>query len=358
MSPPNIVVISDVHMSNNAHYSWFKSKNKTPEALKHFLTKLSTDTTVQELVLLGDIFDLWLYPVDVSPWDFLSVVHQWPQVIDGLKACVAALPVVTYINGNHDMTVGKGQIETISSGGNHVRWMSAKQYNEDPEHAEWLHLEHGHACDMFNAKPSPKDNIANLPLGYFITRLVATADNKETCRSALKDAIEAFHSDRIAAKFATRQALCDRDDILDELGKALVVLVIDALVDYVNIERPDFSIDDTTDIVMPAGIDTVTVSDVKHTYHSLLKDWLKKEDHNFFHLLDSMLVSVRSEDGLDWYAKHLADSESSLKVIVMGHTHYAKVGKDGYFNDGRWCSAPYDAVVIDTEQRTALLKKE
>jgi UDP-2,3-diacylglucosamine pyrophosphatase LpxH len=68
------VIISDVHLSNGANnYSWFKDDSK----FKEFLKETAQRSDVKELVLLGDIFDLWLYPIDVAPWTAQQVIQQW-----------------------------------------------------------------------------------------------------------------------------------------------------------------------------------------------------------------------------------------------------------------------------------------
>lgn len=58
MSTAKTVVMSDLHISNAAAYSWFKG-NCVQNAVTMF-TRLASATDVDELVLLGDTFDSWL----------------------------------------------------------------------------------------------------------------------------------------------------------------------------------------------------------------------------------------------------------------------------------------------------------
>ena len=113
--PTKTVIISDVHLSNGpTDYSWFKNDS----TLKGFLQNTAKRTDVKELVLLGDIFDLWLYPVNVKPWTAQQIIQQWDNgtdsVVSALRECADKLPDVFYINGNHDMGVTKTDLTLIS----------------------------------------------------------------------------------------------------------------------------------------------------------------------------------------------------------------------------------------------------
>ena len=63
------IVISDIHMSNGEDHSWFKAPNadKLANMLNAMAEKKDTFDNVEELVVLGDLFDLWLYPVNEAP---------------------------------------------------------------------------------------------------------------------------------------------------------------------------------------------------------------------------------------------------------------------------------------------------
>lgn len=178
------IIISDVHLSDGATpYSWFKDDS----ALKGFLSKPAKRADVKELVLLGDFFDLWLYPVNVKPWTVQQVIQQWSSgadsVIGVLKECADKLPNVFYIKGNHDMSVTAADLTPVIP---KIKYITCDQYNTD--HANELHVEHGHLIDMFNAPDISGDAIKGLPFGYFITRLMATAQNHDTVWDHMVDA--------------------------------------------------------------------------------------------------------------------------------------------------------------------------
>jgi UDP-2,3-diacylglucosamine pyrophosphatase LpxH len=182
--PTKTVIISDVHLSDGpTKYSWFKDDSK----LKGFLNDTAKRADVKELVLLGDIFDLWLYPVNVAPWTAKQIIQKWSgadSVVSALKECANKLPDVFYINGNHDMDVTAADLALISP---KIKFRTSDQYNA--AHANILHLEHGHLVDMFNAPDISGDAIKGLPFGYFITRLMATANNHNDLWEELADIV-------------------------------------------------------------------------------------------------------------------------------------------------------------------------
>ncbi|MEZ5139832.1 MAG: hypothetical protein R2711_14030 [Acidimicrobiales bacterium] len=97
-----------------------------------------------------------------------------PEVLgpDGLVAsCLDALDgAVTYVPGNHDLGVTAEEVAMVRSrDGHRLRHVADVPYRPAPG----LLVEHGHHHTMFNA-PVDHGPWAPLPLGYFVTRAVAT----------------------------------------------------------------------------------------------------------------------------------------------------------------------------------------
>ncbi len=101
-------------------YSWF---NKNIPFLAEFLKKQLEDPDVEEVVILGDLFDTWVIPVDKDPLpDFQAIVacKKNQKVITALKD-LATKHKLTYIPGNHDMAVSdSGTNPEIY--GDHLPW--------------------------------------------------------------------------------------------------------------------------------------------------------------------------------------------------------------------------------------------
>ena len=315
------IVISDIHMSNGADYSWFRLS--CPVDLTAMLNKISHDSNVGELVLLGDLFDLWLYPIKTRPLTVSEIIDikENAPIIKALRQCVQNIPNVYYMTGNHDMEVVESDLLPFSSGDKNIQLIRSDQYGENQRH-----LEHGHASDMFNAPDYSDDTIDGYPLGFFITRLVATAGERWI---AAKQALQAFLR-KVGAKHKTMRL--DEIDVLS-VGPLLVKSIIDLLEVYALVkdsEKIRFS---------EPGLDNkYTVGDIKSHYGSLYGTWLERypDPEDFAH---TMLVGF-DPIGLDWYAEKLLSGRGAPKVVVMGHTHHAasKTYEQGvYVNDGCWC---------------------
>src|ERR1039458_2855943 len=159
------VVMSDIHIGNGAAYSWFLPPY--PDEVSAMFNQVANDSNVEELVLLGDLFDLWLYPLDVVPWTVAQIVEKYPSITQALRQCVHNKPHVYYMTGNHDMGVGIADLEPFSAGGNGIHLVTPDWYNA--KYQNQRHLEHGHGVDMFNAQDKSRDTIGGYSLGFFIT---------------------------------------------------------------------------------------------------------------------------------------------------------------------------------------------
>jgi UDP-2,3-diacylglucosamine pyrophosphatase LpxH len=314
--------MSDIHISNGASYSWFQGPYVTYATT--MFNRVAADASVAELVLLGDIFDNWLYPVDVVP---LTA----PQIISGMDAglrsaiqgCVATLPVVYYMNGNHDMTVSQADLAGLGSGGKEIVWTTAAAYNN--LHGNTRHLEHGNACDMFNAPDTASDTIGGYSLGFFITRMVASAKNQKAVWNGLMQVLDRFASSR---EFRMAEATKVGSPPMGAFLVNAIVLALELYAGLTDSQKIRFA---------EPGLDNkFTVGDIKTHYWSLYDTWVKLYPQN---LVQTMLAGLLS-DGLDWYASLLL-SQGVPAPMIMGHTHFGEqdpAGAAGYINDGCWCN--------------------
>ena len=310
------IVVSDVHIGNGASYSWFVPPLDTE--FTSVLNMVANDNTVTELVLLGDLVDVWLYPVNVVPYTVAQIAAANPTVTQALQTCVANIPNVYFMNGNHDLEVAQADLAPFSSGAKQIQLVTSDQYNA--QHAGW-HLEHGNAPDMFNAPDPSSDTLAGFPLGYYVTRLVATAADQSLVWAALQKIIEWFGKAHLAK---TPVPMVTRAE--DNLFVTMIIDALEALAwvdDSWPIRFSDPSIDKK-----------YTLGDIKTHYQSLYATWQQMyPDPNQF--VSSMLVAYL-KNGLDWYANILLSAPNPPQVLVMGHTHYSE-SEGAYTNDGCWC---------------------
>lgn len=180
-----IACISDIHMGQqkavDSGYCWF-SDNK--EALEQFLDMVIEKPVFKELIIMGDLFDEWMIPYSISPFDsaygvtntreyFESVANAESNslIFDKLKA-IALNPdiLLTYFPGNHDMKLTEEIFKSIIPGS---QWVSDAVGLGRYSPADEILLDHGHRYDFFNC-PHPLVNAGHiLPPGFFVTRLYA-----------------------------------------------------------------------------------------------------------------------------------------------------------------------------------------
>ena len=116
------IFISDIHMGDNTNnsgqspYVWFK---KNVGLLAQFLSEKSAAPDVNEVVILGDLFDRWIVPADMNPiTDFGAISSDLINrpVIDALVALAANKEIkLSYVPGNHDMALDNGDITTMGN---------------------------------------------------------------------------------------------------------------------------------------------------------------------------------------------------------------------------------------------------
>jgi len=181
----SILCISDIHMgdarASALGYCWF---GKNEQALESLLNSVLSNEQVRQVVILGDLFDEWVVPYRVAPFDtlhgirnsrdyFLSVAGSPVNigVINVLKSIAAGGAVrLIYVPGNHDMLLTKDILQEIIPG---IVWMGDSTGLGHYSPVSEMTMEHGHRYDFFNC-PQPLSNPGHmLPPGYFVSRLDA-----------------------------------------------------------------------------------------------------------------------------------------------------------------------------------------
>jgi UDP-2,3-diacylglucosamine pyrophosphatase LpxH len=331
------VIVSDIHAGGQ--HGWFVPPYTTATAT--MLRGVAADPDVVELVLLGDIFDLWLYPAQTVPWAMKDILQYHAEFVSAVRECVQKLPAVYYANGNHDMGVSMEDLAPFTVKSKAIQPLPAN----GELHRGWR-LEHGHSVDMFNAIPDPElVTIGKYPLGYFITRIAASKKDKADIWSELESVIrEHFVEDALACE-------------IEGLGSLLVRVIIQAVATIAGVP-----LQTRLRFREPELDNQITVEDIYTKYYSnLLKIWHSRYP-NFEQLLQTMLCSVLP-DGLDWFANSLLSQKNppnvspenppkglvatphKIEVVVFGHTHHAKY-EGQYTNDGYCCGDIHEGAKV------------
>ncbi|MCX6245885.1 MAG: metallophosphoesterase [Bacteroidetes bacterium] len=180
-----ILCISDIHMGEYravaGNYCWF-SKNEP--ALLDLLDTVLTSQLVRQVVIMGDLFDEWVIPYRLAPFDTISGIHNSRDYFLSVAGSPVNLPVINklreiaagdsiqliYVPGNHDMLLTRSILEEIIPG---VVWQGTVSGLGNYSPVNEIIMEHGHRFDLFNC-PQPLVNSGHmLPPGYFISRLQA-----------------------------------------------------------------------------------------------------------------------------------------------------------------------------------------
>ncbi len=183
-----IICISDIHLGADLTYSEF-DRNATGNgaALADFLNKVRQSPNVKELVIAGDLLDEWFVPSDVDTYqgktqaDFVArIAAAHKNVIDAFKSIINEGKIkVTYVPGNHDLTITAQAVESILPGISQARDVKGLG-TYSPADRQEIAFEHGHRYNYFCA-PDPISNrsITNtdsiMPPGYFFTRIATTS---------------------------------------------------------------------------------------------------------------------------------------------------------------------------------------
>ncbi|HID93864.1 MAG TPA: hypothetical protein EYP60_07190 [bacterium (Candidatus Stahlbacteria)] len=177
-SRTKIVVISDLHMNEERakedKYSLF---TENTELLYAFLEYVRTNDKIKELVILGDLLDMWVIPM--SYHTFQDAIHNDKEYFQGVANADINNKVIrkinqianeglirfSYVPGNHDMLFTEEIFYSIFPNG---FWEGVEEgtgvYYPEPGIA----LEHGHNYDLFNAPDVLTTEGGILPPGYLL----------------------------------------------------------------------------------------------------------------------------------------------------------------------------------------------
>jgi len=178
-----IVIISDIHLGGDAGY---QECNANRSALVNFLDQVRNSPNVKELVIAGDLFDEWFVPGNLDTYrggdqqDFVKRIASTNQpVFDAFNSIIQDGKItVTYVPGNHDLTITDVNVSRVLPGIRQARDAGAQGLGSySPAGLPEMVIEHGHRYNFFCA-PDPISNQSVapgtiLPPGYFFTRIAA-----------------------------------------------------------------------------------------------------------------------------------------------------------------------------------------
>jgi UDP-2,3-diacylglucosamine pyrophosphatase LpxH len=314
------IFLSDLHMNDERslrypdedhYYGWLTADEAT--AIANFLSHVCDSNDVGEVVLLGDVVDTWVCPVQLQPQTFEGIftAQQNLGVVEQMNRLISKGIKLTYVIGNHDLLLTDEILQRYIPG---IHFIRNKNSLLGHFEAGRLRGEHGNRYAMFNAPDAVNGMPTKLPLGYFISRIAATKVTKP------KENIHAFF------------------DVLNDLvmlndRTSLPERVVDAVLLFSGV-------DENAPIIMPDG-SAVTAKQIKEQYADLYKQWVDNYGP------DVAFQAAWAELGHLGIAARDVSQEKGMKVVLFGHTHISKIEKHPcifskyiYANTGTWCESP------------------
>ncbi len=347
-----IVVISDIHLGPNLA---FAECNKNLPALEKFLNQIHDSKNVKELIIAGDLFDEWFVPASSDTYqgkdqkDYMQRIAATNKgVFDAFNKIIKAGNVlVTYVPGNHDLTITKENVELVLPGISQARDEVQGLGTYSPASFPVLAVEHGHRYNIFCA-PDPisnKDLIPGsiLPPGYFLTRL------------AVQHVVQHCSTPGEALPVVTPNANGDQSQYLayyywnmwqDWMTQFPVENKLDEKIIVTNIGgfTGNYSINDFIPFqTTPGGF-----IDMK-LYKGIQDTWKERQAINKVAVeipTDQAFAKSNSSSETDNQAvtQYFMNAFSDKKIVVFGHSHDAKIiasnnykgEKCVYINSGTW----------------------
>ncbi len=348
-----IVVISDMHLGAELTYTECKDNLG---ALEKLLKQIKASSNVKELVIAGDLLDEWYVPATIDTYegndqaDFVQRIAVTNKgVIDAFNDIINENKIlVTYVPGNHDLTVTEASVEIIFPGINQARDPELGLGTYSPIGYPGIAIEHGHRYNFFCA-PDPFSNqdIAPgtiSPPGYFFTRIAALS---------MLQGYPAVAGDTLPLVTPNNSGGESQNLLFsywEQWEWAIKLLKINNTFDE-NIIVTNFdgftgtySVNDLVPYqTTPGGeIDVVLYSGIQDT-------WNQRQIHNHVAVpipTDRAIENSASESELSEQAKiqYFKNPNSDVRIVVFGHTHVAKMessldhnGKKAiYANSGTW----------------------
>jgi UDP-2,3-diacylglucosamine pyrophosphatase LpxH len=307
------IFVSDIHLSSTKAYrsrkypSWYRPSRHEARLLA-FLDQsiLKQSTKIKDLVLLGDIFNTWVWPANEAPPSYGEIFTANKHIFAKFEAIISAGINVFFINGNHDFDLTPNAIQAEVSGIQPVKCYRSGL----------IYAEHGNQYDIYNKLDFISDPAGGRPIGHFITRLMTSCGDSEFNLLDLPGTI---------------------DDILEAAltPQNIFSSIIEALA-----EKAGMSGDD--EILLPDD-KRVTINDLKERYKKL----------NGVYNLNELISDLYQRRYLHGPADRLCQ-KYDYRIVVFGHTHNALIDKDFflvkdriYANTGSFCKDNAYCVEID-----------
>ena len=364
--PYEAVVLSDLHIGDNTKTCWYQASQHEKALVAVLRWIVARQQSVREVILLGDIFDVWTYPPAVRPPSLEQIVNRNPGLFDAsgpFAALVKAFPNRVHLMlGNHDGTLGDTDMALLNRRlrGDVARG-EAIQFHFCPVRVirsatAATAFSHGHHWCMFNA-PDPKSPWAPLPLGHVVSRAIAHKWDRDLPAGKTVADLPGHGNDVV--RKAIQEQLGELWPPVGLRAKIRTELVTRLIAGLSRASRMTA----TTPINLPVrGV--TTLQEAEKAFRSRWSRWATEREIREIDA-DRAATADFWPDHLAWFAQRLA-MQARADLVVMGHTHHAvrRLAKSSvdYVNNGYGCVAapdsaktPFTFTVVDLRTAKATL---
>jgi UDP-2,3-diacylglucosamine pyrophosphatase LpxH len=347
-----IVVMSDLHLGADLT---FAECSKNLGSLEKLLKQIKAAPNVKELVIAGDMLDEWFVPANVDTYqgkdqaDFVKRIAATNKgVIDALNSIIQEKKIrVTYVPGNHDLTITAANVESILPGINQARDAELGMGTYSPVADPKIVVEHGHRYNFFCA-PDPISNqdIAPgtiQPPGYFYTRIAVLHVMQEPATPADTPPVVIQNTSGDASQkllyvywYVWSKALATYP-ITNKFDEKIIVT-------NVNGFKGNYSVND----ILPYQTTPGGVIDVKF-YKGIQDSWTERQTRNHVSMpipISQAIANSGKASESDFQAtnQYFLNQNSDKRIVIFGHTHDPKIiastnykgDKCIYANSGTW----------------------
>ena len=347
-----IVVISDIHLGADLAYA---ETNKNLKPLGNFLDKIRLSPNIKELVIAGDLLDEWFVPASTDTYqgkdqaDFVRRIAITNKgVIDALNRIIQDGKIlVSYVPGNHDLTITGENVASILPGINQARDKVLGLGTYSPADHPEIAIEHGHRYNFFCA-PDPISNqdIAPgtiMPPGYFFTRIAAlhVVQNCRTPHDSIpvvtKNSSGGESQNLLFGYWKLWNATLKLFRIENKFDEKIIVTKVNGFTET-------YSVKDLLPYQSSAG----GLIDVK-LYKGIQETWTRRQTLNHVAVSIPVAQAMRyvadaAETDRQSVLQYFMNPNSNKRIVVFGHTHVPKISssnnrnglKSIYANSGTW----------------------
>lgn len=347
-----IVVISDLHLGADTAFAECK---ENLAALEKFLEQIRVAPNVKELVIAGDLLDEWFVPAPINTYQGKDQYDFVQRIAATNKGVFAAFNniikegkiLVTYVPGNHDLTITAANVESVLPGINQVRDEQLGLGTYSPADCPVIAIEHGHRYNFFCAPDQfSNQDIAPgtiMPPGYFFTRIGAlhVAQKNKIPGDSVKALTLSPSADENQKLLHTYWKLWEWSlnylSIDNKFDEKLIVTNVDGF-------TGTYSVNDLLPYQQtPGGIIDVNL------YKGIVGTWDKRQSLNKVPVNIPVAQAIANAPKLtdtDDQARiqYFMNPNSDKRIVVFGHSHVARIDtslnhkgqKSIYANSGTW----------------------